>query len=91
MLGGLIGTRRLVCLVAGAGVGLVVMGGCNGDDKEPSAPEVATAKGRITAKANDGTKQTLTLRDGSKVNTIKVDPTTWNRCQLDRWYPTCNR
>jgi hypothetical protein len=89
MLGGLIGTRRLVLLVAGASTALVVMGGCNGSDKPQPKSEVASAKGWITAKANTGSSQTITLRNGSRTTVIPVDMATWNRCQLDRWYPTC--
>lgn len=80
-------------LVAVALVLSFTIGGCGstaeGRKNKAAGKQSSPAAGRIMSKWHEGGLYRLTLRKDGKRRTINVTAAAWNRCHVDRWYPTC--
>jgi hypothetical protein len=81
-------------LIVAALVASFTIGGCGstpeGRANKAAGKQSSPAAGRIISKWHEGGLYRMTLkRKGEKSHTINVTAAAWNRCHVDRWYPTC--
>lgn len=67
----------------------LTVSGCQDGGKAKPSKFSSPASGWIVAKTHTGDSYRITLKKNGKVRIIHVTAAAWNRCHVDRWYPSC--
>lgn len=67
----------------------LAVSGCQDRGKAKPSKFSSPASGRIVAMTHTGDSYLITLTKDGKTRIIHVTAAAWNRCHVDRWYPSC--
>ena len=61
-----------------------------GKTNKAAGKQTSPAAGRIIAKSHVGKVYWILIKNKGKSRTVNVTAHAFDRCHVDRWYPTCN-